>query len=376
MKIIKKIKETKQWQIMTHCLRMCEAYSYKLTRRRSTIFLVILFIASLFFILKLYSNKSHRRNHHYLVGDYEYQPATFLRGQHPGNISYCNFNYGLPENLYWNQIPIDFTPELRENSKYRVIYNAIQGMNSYYNYTQYNAVTYATHATPEFLYHITEIAKYWDGPISLAVYVPSYDLALSMQIMNHLCHCYEGMAKVSIHLYFPLNHQPILNISEGVTTQVTTTLDYTEILRKRAEKYRNLNEKTRATYVHWVRENKAKRMMRNLEPPPRQKADRIIFSDCSGSTTSLKTYRQYNKMIYPINVARNIARNASTTNYLLVSDIEMVPSDGLATKFLKMLRELIGDKKRDEGHIVGNTIFVVPLFEVERGEQIPRDKDT
>ncbi|XP_059056879.1 uncharacterized protein LOC131850602 [Achroia grisella] len=368
---------------MTRCLRIFGAYSFRLSRRHSTVLLIASFIVTITIILQLYAYRHHDRPYRRArVGDFDYNPGLFLKGQHPNeNVSYCDFNYGLPDTLKWGSFRLQKSPEAGNLSPYLVIYNAIKGK-AYANTSKYEALTYATQATPEFIYHVVEIAKYWDGPISLSVFVPDYDIDITMQIMNQLCHCYSGMSKVSLHLFYPRKFPPKMRTKEQrlitTTAVAVTTINSTieDILKEKLNKYRNLNNKTRAQYIEWVRKNKIERMMRGL-PKKRSYAPTLRFQDCSGlESFNILTFRRLNNVIYPINVGRNVARNASRTNYFIVSDIEMVPSDGLAPKFLTMVRKLMGDKKRNEGCIFAKTIFVVPLFEVEKGEEIPRDKDT
>ncbi|CAH0397207.1 unnamed protein product [Chilo suppressalis] len=369
---------------MTRCLRIFSAYSFRLSRKHSTLLLLASFIVTVTLILQLYSYKHHDHHHtrpHF--GDYDYRPGAFLKGRQPNeNNSYCDFRYGLPETLKWGSFRVHSTPEVGGLSPYSVIYNAVEGK-TFANHSKYDAVTYATQSTPEFIYHVLEIAKYWDGPISLSVFVPDYDLDLTMQIMQHVCHCYSGMSKVSLHLFYPKKHPPKIRTIEEMSVMTTSTVpnptmnsSLEEMLKAKVEKYRKLNNETRAEYIQWVRKNKIARMMVHM-PLKRNIAPDLKFLDCSGlETFSMSTFRKEHNMIYPINVGRNVARNASRTNYFIVSDIEMVPSAGLAPKFLTMVRKLMGDKKRDEGCIFAKTVFVVPLFEVERGEEIPHDKDT
>ncbi|CAG9782205.1 unnamed protein product [Diatraea saccharalis] len=368
---------------MTRCLRIFSAYSFRLSRKHSTLLLIAFFIVTVMVILQLYSYKHPGHRHTRLhFGDFDYRPGAFLKGKQPNeNNTYCEFRYGLPETLKWGSFHVQSTPELGNSSPYNVIYNAVTGT-AFANHSKFDAVTYATQSTPEFMFHVVEIAKHWDGPISLSVFVPDYDLDLTIQIMSQLCHCYSGMSKVSLHLFYPKKHPPKIRTLEEmmVTTTIATvpTMNGTveEMLKAKVEKYRKLNNETRAKYIQWVRKNKIARMMVRI-PLKRNSVQNLKFIDCSGmETSSIDTFRKEHNMIYPINVGRNVARNASRTNYFIVSDIEMVPSGGLAPKFLTMVRKLMGDKKRDEGCIFAKTVFVVPLFEVERGEEIPHDKDT
>ncbi|PZC81011.1 uncharacterized protein LOC110373285 [Helicoverpa armigera] len=369
---------------MSRCLRIFGAYSFRLTRKHSTILLIGFFILTITAVLQMYAYRHHE---HPLpqrrVGDFSYSPGAFLRGRQPGNMSFCMFNYGLPNTLRWRSISVLPSPETGSRSHYGVIYNAITGM-AFLNTSKVDAVTYVTQATPEFLYHVVEIAKFWDGPISLATFVPSYDLDIAMQILDHLCHCYPMMAKVSVHLFFPKRLLPKLRTLKERRKFLTTppppvqmvNITTKELLRQKLENYRKLNNKTRAEYIQRARKNKIERMMLKL-PDSGFVVPDFRFEDCAGQNIDYtNTYRRSTLMMYPINVGRNVARNASTTNYFLVSDIEMVPSHGLAPKFLKMIRKLMGDEKRDAGCVFAKTVFVVPLFEVERGEKIPHEKVT
>ena len=42
-------------------------------------------------------------------------------------------------------------------------------------------------------------------------------------------------------------------------------------------------------------------------------------------------------LLYPINIARNIARVTTNTHFFLAGDVEMYPSIGLAKDFMKMI---------------------------------------
>lgn len=92
--------------------------------------------------------------------------------------------------------------------------------------------------------------------------------------------------------------------------------------------------------------------------------------DCSAtelrrSTAANLTERRRLDLVYPINVARNVARNLAPTQRVLVSDVELLPSDRLASRFIAMLRGRSPQRA---------LAFVLPVFEVEAGERPPRDK--
>jgi len=44
--------------------------------------------------------------------------------------------------------------------------------------------------------------------------------------------------------------------------------------------------------------------------------------------TPAKTYRSQHDLVYPINVARNVARETAYTHYIFPADIELYPNPG------------------------------------------------
>jgi len=277
-------------------------------------------------------------------------PGQFLRGVYPRNESYCHFSYGTPEHVNWTDKYVAFSPELGEMGPYRVIYNVIKKVSDTKasNGPDTNfGVTYCTHATPEFLYHIVEIVRRWDGPVSLAVYVPCTDAGLSLAIMHHLCHCLPEMSRLSLHLIFPVQHPPVF------TSAAFSSYDS------------NANAHQFPT-----------------------------FTDCSASEAllsgKLKTYRQREGLTYPVNVARNVARKATETSHVLVSDVELLPSQHLVSAFLSMLSRFRKQHVKGDGSDfdlnpplpivqesrMKNFVFVLPVFEVDEKElNVPSTKE-
>jgi N-acetyllactosaminide beta-1,3-N-acetylglucosaminyltransferase len=277
-------------------------------------------------------------------------PGQFLKGVFPQNESYCHFSYGTPEHFNWTDKYMAFSPELGEMGPYRVIYNVIKVSDNEAGSSPVTkfGVTYCTHATPEFLYHVVEIVRRWDGPVSLAVYAPCTDAGLSLAIMHHMCHCLPEMSKLSIHLIFPITHPPVFT-----STAFPSYYDsYSDML---------------------------------LYP---------TFTNCSAPEAllggKLKTFRQSEGLTYPVNLARNVARKASKTSYFLVSDVELLPRQDLVSAFISMLSRF--RKQRVEGDgadfdlnpplpvlqqsLMKNFVFVLPVFEVDEKESnVPGTKE-
>lgn len=58
-------------------------------------------------------------------------------------------------------------------------------------------VTLSTHATADQVYGIVELARRWEGPLSLAVFAPGLDAGLAVAQLDRACRCEPAMYKVS-----------------------------------------------------------------------------------------------------------------------------------------------------------------------------------
>lgn len=75
-----------------------------------------------------------------------------------------------------------------------------------------------------------------------------------------------------------------------------------------------------------------------------------IFSEpynCSLSppymnVSSENMYKAQKKLLYPVNVGRNVARETAQTHYILPSDIELYPSPNIIENFLAMIADNSG----------------------------------
>ena len=57
------------------------------------------------------------------------------------------------------------------------------------------------------------------------------------------------------------------------------------------------------------------------------------------NVSSSRLYRSQKNLTYPINVGRNIARDAALTHFIFPSDIELYPSPYLVKNFLEMIEK-------------------------------------
>ncbi|KAF7994856.1 hypothetical protein HCN44_004328 [Aphidius gifuensis] len=235
-----------------------------------------------------------------------YAPGIYMSGIYPKNTTSCSWNWGLPEILTYSSSKLMKSPEIGDKSPYKILPFIIKGKMTNNDDKKLPELTLCTHATADQVYNIVEIVKRWEGPISLAIFTPGIDAGIAVDLLERACHCEPQMFKVSVHLIFPAGRPPALS------------------------------------------------------------SNYYSKSDCAASDIQQRsTERKLNNIIYPINVARNIARQQSQTSRVLVSDIELLPSDKLASGFLNMIHNK---------PIKFGLIFVVAVFEIESTELIPNNK--
>lgn len=259
---------------------------------------------------------SYGRFERFLFSNYStnresFVPGNFLNILSRQNVSYCNFRYSLPNSLNIPGYEIKYPPQMGKLSGYRVVDNVLQPEES-----EKENVTLCTHATPEFFYYLAELLKRWRGPISVAVFVPGSDAGLLLCFLDQLCHCLQDMSRVSLHFIFPHDHPPTLSSCPEIP--------------------------------------------KDCSPPK--------------FASSLPTYRYTKDLTYPINVARNVARTRAITSFVLVSDIELFPSDDLVLKFVTMMNTLRSKSRSSYSTFLNRIVYVVPVFEIEYYEDIPKLK--
>lgn len=99
----------------------------------------------------------------------------------------------------------------------------------------------------------------------------------------------------------------------------------------------------------------------------------ILEVDCTRKPlVEKRTFRKSRDILYPANTARNIARSAAKTKFVLNSDIEFVPSPNLAQNFVHFSKR-IGKKQNSDGNRK-KIVYVVPAFEKEEGIRLPLNK--
>ncbi|XP_076757458.1 beta-1,4-glucuronyltransferase 1 [Xylocopa sonorina] len=185
----------------------------------------------------------------------------------------------------------------------------------------WESVTYTTHADYTFLDNLEPLLERWRAPISIAMHAPGTDFAATLDAIKYLRNCGSPLVSqlVTFHVFFSSKHVP------------------------------------------------------KVVPP----TEKVMFDtyNCSlgppwVNATLSKMYKNEKKLLYPVNVGRNIARESAPTFYVFASDIELYPSPNLPEKFLEMIR------KRDQPALYSPNpkVFVLSIFEVDEKSQAPNNK--
>uniref|UniRef100_A0A2P2I064 Beta-1,4-glucuronyltransferase 1-like n=1 Tax=Hirondellea gigas TaxID=1518452 RepID=A0A2P2I064_9CRUS len=218
------------------------------------------------------------------------------------------------------------SPQLGEDGPYSVVYNYLRP-SRFYGVNE--TVTYTTHSTPEFMENVGAVAERWDGPVSVALYVPFTDFCRTIHRMIYLRNCDKAAYREKV-----------------------------------------------AWHIFWLKESPPPTSWRLVPDETHIDCDKL-GTDYKHNEDLRNTWRTAQKLLYPVNVARNIARKASTTWFVLPSDVELYPSLGLASQFMKYIKESSNEPvKQLVTAIPGDVsptlyslilkVFVVPVFEVEK----------
>ncbi|KAA0188171.1 hypothetical protein HAZT_HAZT001330 [Hyalella azteca] len=222
--------------------------------------------------------------------------------------------------------PLELTgsPQLGTKGPYVVVYNYLKSSKFY---AINETVTFTTHSTPEFMNNVGTIAERWDGPVSVALFVPSTDFCRTLHRLIFLRNCDKAAyrEKVTWHLYWPKDSPPPSSWS--------------------------------------------------LVPDETQVECEKLANDYRHNIDLKQTWRAVNHLSYPINVGRNVARQASTTWFVLPSDVELFPSIGLAPQFMNFISHQSNNLKMPPrlNKDPPRRVYVVPVFEVK--EILPNKKE-
>lgn len=195
----------------------------------------------------------------------------------------------------------DFILEIIENDKYYIVKNYIRSIR---HFQCHESITFTTHGDFKFLDNLVPLLKRWRAPLTIALYTPGYDLITSLNLIFLLRNCDSDKDLIREFVSFSI----FFDKTDSNVNDVLKLYEMTEA----ALNCTNSDE-----------------FMKNILNIPRS-----------------ETYKSKKNLSYPINVARNLARDAATTHFIFPCDIELFPNPNFIDEFFKML---VNDK---EGKLV------------------------
>lgn len=98
------------------------------------VLLLLIVFTVLILLITLFTHSPYMLRSYSFKKVYKYSPpvpGSFLDDYKSSNVSYCKFNYNLPEALVYHKAQLAYTPDLGKKSPYRVLYNVIEATSSY-----------------------------------------------------------------------------------------------------------------------------------------------------------------------------------------------------------------------------------------------------
>ena len=190
---------------------------------------------------------------------------------------------------------------------------------------EYKDVTLVTQCSLHHLGHIVELVERWKGPVSLSIFGLASEIDTISTVMFSLQECYPAIKQnVTFHLVHPITEW--VDGEGNINTRQST-----------------------------------------LTKLP---CDTII-PDLWEKKLLTQNYAQEG-IPFPNNLLRNVARTGTSSKYVLVVDIDMLPSAHMRTGFLHLAHSSI--LLQEETEYSRKTTFVVPAYEVRNGITLPGDK--
>lgn len=187
--------------------------------------------------------------------------------------------------------------------------------------TRSSPVCLATQTSVDRLFWLTQVARYWSAPMSVAVFTPDVEYAIARAYLSYLVTCFPFLGeKVSFHFTYPRDHLPkdvplVINHLEDRCDQPLGVLK--ELLKHRDSKMLSWRE----------------------------------------------------RMPYPQNVLRNVARKTCGTEWVFLVDVDIVPIPGLSHTLSSFLTSTPALKCK-------KCAFVVPTYEVDERSPLPYNRSS
>ncbi|KAL7645136.1 UNVERIFIED_CONTAM: hypothetical protein RMT77_003514 [Armadillidium vulgare] len=191
----------------------------------------------------------------------------------------------------------------------------------YLNLVEFCPVCLATQSSVDRLFWLTQVAKHWEGaPISIAIFTPDIEYGIARAYLQYLITCFPYFGKkVTIHFTFPVQFPPkdinftLNNLVESCDQPIFVLK---ELLKRR-------------------------------------------------STEMLK-WRE--TLQYPQNLLRNVARKNCGTQWVFLTDVDIIPIPHLAQDLSVFLQT-------KEAKECQTCAFVIPTYEVHELASFPHSRE-
>ncbi|CAB1422267.1 unnamed protein product [Pleuronectes platessa] len=203
------------------------------------------------------------------------------------------------------------------SGQYRVYKNLIQSDSSSNQKPGSVVLALATHTTINNLHHLDSLLDRWHHPLSVALFAHGPDVKFATALVYALSFfCPQVQALVDFHL-------------------VCLSGETASFPEQDHEHFEGLEDCS------------------------------SVFSRLETHRDQFKNYAISGNVSYPNNLLRNVARGGTESSYVLVLDMDMMPSADLHPQFLAMIsgREAAGDE-----------VFVLPAFEIRHARKMPATK--
>lgn len=180
-----------------------------------------------------------------------------------------------------------------------------------------NILALATHTTINNLHYLESLLERWQNPISVAIFAHGQDVKFATALVYALSFfCPHIQALVDFHL-------------------VCLSGEMASFPEQDREHFAGLEDCA------------------------------SVFSRLETHGEKYKNYAMSGNISYPNNLLRNIARGGTESSYILVIDMDMLPSADLHEQFMAMI------SKREPA---SDEVFVLPAFEIRHARKMPATK--
>ncbi|XP_076063781.1 beta-1,4-glucuronyltransferase 1-like isoform X2 [Oratosquilla oratoria] len=181
-------------------------------------------------------------------------------------------------------------------------------------------VSLATQASADRLFWVARQIETWDGPVSVAVFVPGKNYAVAVRMIKYLRRCFHGVReRVAFHMTYPRAQPPVDVAWDDLNLE---DLDCDDPIGVNA-----------------------------------------MLKDLQGG------HRQDEGQMYPQNLLRNMARRTCPTPFTLTIDVDMLPAPDMAHR----LDTFLATRAVQVCH---RCTYVIPVYEIhDTVTEMPGTKD-